>query len=393
MKTFILCFLLFLALTVRAQDTGTQEEPKEKEKISFRDSLDNQFDLSDVVLKKKGFIPVPVIITEPALGGFGGGLAPVFIKPNMPKTVNGKVYPSAPDLSALMAGYTLNGTWGVGGFHSGNIKKWDLKYTVGTGYLNVNMDFYFSLDKIGKELSYEFNNKSIPVFLSISKTLKNPNFSIGLNYMFLNSKLKIKNHKESGEWIDQIYDEIGDYLSGHVGRLVLKTSFDTRDNIFTPNKGLKLDLSAGWSNPVVGSDYKYGQFEQNFYWYQPLSDKLVNGFRLNFQQTTGDQPFYLKPFVDMRGIPVARYQGKYALLAEIEERWDFTRRWSLVAFGGLGKAFEDFGEFSDADWASGYGGGFRYLMARKLSLRMGLDLAVSQGDATFYIVFGSAWLR
>mgnify|MGYP003555938762 FL=1 len=52
--------------------------------ISFKDSLDHKIDLSDWVITSKGFIPVPYLITEPALGGIGGALIPVFIKPNTP---------------------------------------------------------------------------------------------------------------------------------------------------------------------------------------------------------------------------------------------------------------------------------------------------------------------
>lgn len=55
-----------------------------QQKISFKDSLDHKIDLSDWVISANGFIPVPIIITEPALGGFGGLLAAAFVKPQTP---------------------------------------------------------------------------------------------------------------------------------------------------------------------------------------------------------------------------------------------------------------------------------------------------------------------
>src|SRR6476660_8427385 len=63
-----------------------------QDKRTLKDSLDGAFDLSDWVLTAHGFIPVPMLITEPALGGFGGALMAVFITRNAPyvDTVDGK---------------------------------------------------------------------------------------------------------------------------------------------------------------------------------------------------------------------------------------------------------------------------------------------------------------
>jgi len=43
----------------------------------FRDPEDGRLDMSEWLLTKKGFLPIPIIITEPALG-YGGGLVLAF---------------------------------------------------------------------------------------------------------------------------------------------------------------------------------------------------------------------------------------------------------------------------------------------------------------------------
>ena len=48
----------------------------------FIDPADGQFDLSDHLLKHRGLLPVPIIITEPALG-YGGGLAALWFKESL----------------------------------------------------------------------------------------------------------------------------------------------------------------------------------------------------------------------------------------------------------------------------------------------------------------------
>jgi hypothetical protein len=64
----------------------------QKKKVSIKDSLDGAFDMSDYLIEAHGFIPVPFIITEPALGGFGVALVPIFLKKNPPWIIYGKQY-------------------------------------------------------------------------------------------------------------------------------------------------------------------------------------------------------------------------------------------------------------------------------------------------------------
>ncbi len=59
-KTFILIAFILISYSGFAQKTSN--------KISFRDSLDHAYDISDFLLNKKGFLLVPSIITEPAVG-------------------------------------------------------------------------------------------------------------------------------------------------------------------------------------------------------------------------------------------------------------------------------------------------------------------------------------
>src|SRR5215831_2802913 len=85
---------------------------QQKKPISLRDSLDGAFDVSDYIIEANGFVPVPYIITEPAFGGFGGALIPVFIKkrpPYIDSTKNGIIRtPVAPDVTGGIMVYTVN---------------------------------------------------------------------------------------------------------------------------------------------------------------------------------------------------------------------------------------------------------------------------------------------
>jgi hypothetical protein len=43
-------------------------------------------------------------------------------------------------------------------------------------------------------------------------------------------------------------------------------------------------------------------------------------------------PFYLRPFISLRGAPIMRYQGDEVAQLEAELRWQFWQRFSVVGF-------------------------------------------------------------
>jgi hypothetical protein len=57
----------------------------------------------------------------------------------------------------------------------------------------------------------------------------------------------------------------------------------------------------------------------------------------------------------------------------------------------MGKAFGAYRDFSDAEDVFTRGAGFRYLIASKLGLQAGIDIAKGPEDTVFYIQVGSAW--
>ena len=357
----------------------------------MKDSLDGAFDLSDYIIDANGFIPVPIIITEPALGGFGFGFVPVFLKRQAPfiDSVNGtvKITPVPPNITGGIGLYTLNKTWVLAGFRSGTFRKSRIKYLIGGGYGNINMSYYRTVQQLG-EKEFAFNIKTPMLMLQAIKRIGISNWYAGLKYLFLKTDVEYTgNRLLPPGWIKPIE------YSSIVSQLGAVTEFDNRDNIFTPNSGLKLHADIICSDNILGSDYDYWRSNYYMYAYKALSKKLVGGWRIDGQQAFEDPPFFMKPYVDMRGIPSNRYSGNADILTEVEFRWDFYKRWSIMGYGGTGKAFDKWSEFGPAELVYSYGTGFRYLVARKFKLRMGVDIARGPEEFAYYIVFGSTWLK
>jgi len=362
----------------------------QKKKIALKDSLDGAFDLSDYVIEANGFVPVPYFITEPALGNFGVALIPVFIKKRPPylDSIKGKWVrtPVAPDVTGGMGLYTLNETWGVAGFRMGTLVKSRIKYRIGGAYMNINMSFFKTFSQLG-EKEMKFNFKTVPLFVQAIKRIRFSNWYAGFKYLFLKTDVKYVGDKLLDSFARSLEQ---DRIVSQLGAII---ELDNRDNIFTPDKGVKLHVDAACSDNVLGSDYDFWRLNYYMYAYQALSKKWIGGLRIDGQQSFGDAPFYMLPYIDMRGIPAVRYQGKADLLTEGELRWDFVTRWSTVFFGGIGKAFDDWNEFGSKDWIWSYGVGGRYLLARKFKLRVGIDVAHGPDTWAYYIVFGTNWFK
>jgi len=358
----------------------------QKNKLSFFDSLDQKLDMSDILIDANGFIPVPIIVTEPALGGFGLGVAPVFITKRNP-IVNreGKRIRIPPDVTGGAALYTVNNSWAALAFRSGTWLKARSKYRVGAGYANINMKFYRTADD-GHEFSTEFNMRTVPFIGSLLKRVGTSPWSAGIDYTLLNTRVSVDG--------DQLPDFVKDKeIKSTVSMPGITLEYDSRDNIFTPDKGLRSQLNIFFSDNAFGSDYDYQNLNAFAYGYFKLRHNVIAGLRYEMQQVFGDVPFYLEPYIDLRGVPVARYQADIFSVAEGEVRWDIVPRWSAVGFGGAGKSYDKWSEFSQADWVVSGGAGFRYLIARKFKLRTGIDLARGPEQWAYYIVFGSSWVR
>ena len=249
---------------------------------------------------------------------------------------------------------------------------------------NLNISFYRTFDPVG-EKEFKVNIKSVPVILQAIKRIKMSHWYAGLRLFFLASEVRFAGDSAlSHQFVKQ------SELKSIVSQLGTIVELDKRDNIFTPNAGIKFHIDAMVSDNVIGSDYDYWQMNSYLYLYKQFGN-LVPGLRVDMRQAFGDPPFFLLPYIDLRGVPIAKYQGKTDMLAEGELRWDLVRRWSVVFFGGTGTAFNHWNEFDSSKWIATIGSGFRYLLARKFKLRVGLDIARGPGTWAYYIIFGSNW--
>ena len=350
---------------------------------AFRDTLDSRLDFSRFLVEFHGFLPIVTFITEPALGGFGAGAGPVFLKQ---KKVPADMEYVAPDVSGGFAMYTVNNSWAGFAYHRGSFPKEGIKYSVAGGFTSINLSFYHDIETLGEQ-QFDFNIKMIPLMVSVSKRISKSDVYLGLKYTLMDNDLT----PEFGEDLPGFINE--DDLGSTTSSPGLFLDWDKRNTVFTPDEGFQINVGYQQDDDWTGSDFTFGRFNELAVFYWPLKDRWIFGFRFEGLQAIQDPPFYMLPYISLRGIPAMRYQGRQTYVVETEQRFDFDMRWSLVAFAGYGKAIDLDESFSGGRNVFNVGTGFRYLVAREFKIRAGIDIAAGPDSWGWYINFGHAWNR
>ena len=375
--------------SVTAAPAGPVATPTEPPVESlFKDSEDGHFDLTNFILSKRGFLAIPIVITEPAVG-YGGGAALLFMKyapPPPPGAPPPKRY-VPPTITAVAGGLTENGTWFGGLIHIGVWQEDNLRYLGALARAHAVLKYYGNGGE-GAGLNYETDAW---MFLQqLQKRLGDTNWFYGAKYLYIGPDTTFSIGNGSVPGLQPI--EFNSATAGAGGMI----SYDSRNNNFTPTKGVKTEWFAGYYDDALGGDFSYWRVDAFNVFFWELAPKLSLGLRVEGHFTPGDGrvPFYHQPSINLRGVPAARFQGRHTLVTELELDWSVSPRWTLVVFGGDGRvSAEDFDDLADADDVFSYGAGFRYTLARKLGIKGGLDFAWSKEDSGIYITVGSAWPR
>jgi hypothetical protein len=369
----VLALIVLLELNVQAQEKPRSSSP-------FRDSEDNAIDLSEWLLTRKGFLLIPTIITEPSVG-FGGAGALVFYHSSYTEKHG------PPSMTGVIGGGTVNGTWMAGVFHEGIWKNDTIRYRGTLVRTNLNLDYYGSGDvSLRGDTPVTLNLDAWIMLQQIKFRIPGSDFFAGARYLYLDTD-------NSFDIPIDTPDYKGQGFSSTLSEISAIVDLDTRDNVFTPTRGVFMELSGTYSDTWFGGEDQYGRLGATALAYMPLASRITVGVRYEGRYSLGPVPFWARPVVSLRGAPVTKYQNKNTTLMEAEVDWNLYKRWTLVGFTGLGNAFSSFTEFDQGKTVRTLGTGFRYLIARKLGTHMGMDFAFSGDDFAFYVVFGSAWLK
>ena len=368
-NSFTIALFIFIGFIGFAQK-------KEKQK-AFRDSIDNAIDLSHFLMDLHGVLPIIMPITEPAVG-FGAAVAGLYFLPSVDKKGERKTS----DIIAIGGGYTENKTWFTGGSYTGFWKDDHIRYRGILGYGNVNLTYYGLGGGLLEKYPLDYTIQSLFFLQQVVFRIKDSDFFIGGKYQLTKTKATFFKDIDKGLNVNLISSGVG-----------LITEYDNYDNIFSPSKGARIHLSVDQNFEFLGSDLDFTKLKFYGNYYFGKHGFWTPAIRIASNYSSESTPFYAKPYVELRGVPAMRYQGNFTILAETEHEFAINNRWSVVGFTGIGAAYKSIDDLSSGTTAWNAGTGFRYLIARLMGIKMGLDVAKGPEDWGVYVTFGSAWLR
>jgi hypothetical protein len=362
---------------------ATRPEAVREGRARFFDPEDGQLDLSYFLEDPRGFLPIPIVVTEPAVG-YGGGAAGMFLRPRKEAGEKGWAFPN---ISAAGGFVTQNGTWAAFG---GDASRWlngRLRTLAGGGTGQVNLDFYgLGSDSASLDQKVRYSLQFTGVVAQATWQLAEGSpWAIGARYIFADVDPKLRDEPAFPGLVDRIRTT--------VSAPTAIVEYDTRDNVFTPTRGIYAETSYAASREALGATDDFERFQQILMGWHTLPHDVTFAARGDYKWSSHGTPFFLRPFVALRGVPAMRYQGDSMASVELEARWQFYGRWSVVAFGGAGTTRTNRDEFSASRNVGSGGVGFRYELASKFGLHAGIDVAHSPGTTAVYFQIGNAWFR
>jgi hypothetical protein len=349
----------------------------------FVDREDGMFDVSSFLEDPRGFLPVPIVVTEPAVG-YGGGAVGMFLRPRREAGSEGW---ARPNISAIGGLATENGTWAA---FAGDTSRWldgRLRTLAGGGTGNIHLDFYgFGADRgdVNRAVRYSLQFSGAVAQVNWQVQSRSP-WAVGVRYVYANVDPRLRE--------EPIFPGLADRARVTVSAPTAILEYDTRDNVFTPTRGVYAESAYLVSRETLGATTDFERFDQILMAWQALPHDVTLGARINYARASGGTPFFLRPFIALRGVPDVRYQGDEIVSLELEGRWQFQGRWSIVAFGGAGRSWSHGQAVSFTQGIGAGGAGFRYELARKFGMHVGIDVAHSPGTTAFYFIVGNAWFR
>lgn len=182
---------------------------------------------------------------------------------------------------------------------------------------------------------------------------------------------------------------------GRVSGIGVVYNFDSRDQLFSPEKGWLIEVLAYTEGKATGSDFSYSRFSADVARYFPILKKHVLALNAVGVVTTGDAPFHqlatLGGTKRLRGYFDGRFRDKRLLLLQGEYRLPLFWRFGATAFGGAGWVGSEKEAIRSTFVHWNAGAGLRIALDRRQKINLRLDYGFGKGESGFYLTVGEAF--
>ncbi len=175
------------------------------------------------------------------------------------------------------------------------------------------------------------------------------------------------------------------------GGLIL--SYDSRDFIPNPYKGVYIKLEQNFYPEFLGSTQYFNRTEFIARYYKKLWDTGVLAFDFQGIFNNGDVPWSMVAQMgssrQMRGYYKGQYRDEKLLQTQVELRQKIYGRSGAVIWAGAGNVFPAFSDFEWRHTLPTFGIGYRWEFKNRVNVR--LDYGIGKGQTSFYFNINEAF--
>ena len=281
--------------------------------------------------------------------------------------------------------YSQNESWLVGAFHDGSSKNDQWKYTTFAGAGEFHLKFYGlggSNNQLKNPIKYDI--KPLVFQGEITKKIGRSNWYSGARALVIRADSRL--HNIGSVTIPDFYQ---DHLS--INGLGIVGTYDSRDNNYFAEKGMKLDLELMQFMPALDDDHNYQTWKANYRYYFTPMQKLSFATQAKYEEASKSTPFFQIPVLTLRGSEFGQFQDYLTLQFNVEALWKLFPRWKLVAFIDSGTVANGLDDVGNKDYFKSFGTGVRWQVTEDKELNFSADIAILEGDASLILRVGEAF--
>lgn len=182
---------------------------------------------------------------------------------------------------------------------------------------------------------------------------------------------------------------------GFISTLGVDVLYDARDHIILPTKGFFLNVKTESSGHYTGGSYSYHKLELDARHFYSFVDNNTIGINFYLGLSTGSIPFnqqyYYSNAIKLRGFDDRRFQDNNMILLQSEYRFPIYKRFTGVAFWGIGSLSQTTRSLLSNRFVQTGGGGLRFLLNKRDKVNLRLDYAFTGEGSNFYLTVKEAF--
>ena len=357
----VLAALLFM-LPVAAQETAVKKDKK-----------------------KANIAAMPIIMYNRSFGAQFGAMANAYFDLNRKDSI------SPASSVSVMGNYFTNKTFFTGMFGRFYMKEDRWRLRMGAGYGDIKFQTYYEIPPdipVAKSKEddgdfIDYNTRTFFTFADVDRKVL-PDFYLGLRSVYSKRNTRFDT--------DAIPDEDLSLFGFGLG-----VEFDNRNNVFNPSAGMNTRLRTMSFLEALGSTTTYHRINVDFNRYFKLSDKSVILARFYSIISVGDTvPFSGKNVVgrdDLRGYTNGKYRANQVYDIQTEYRWNFYKKWGMVAFAGVAVATDNWKGDNYSGLLPSIGSGLRFKAIPSRNINIGIDAALGKDDWGVYFRIGETFTK